>query len=324
MKRRAKARGKRVKAQRSAASKLKRRAAQSETAALTASPVVGAQREVPNLVRELNDAREQLAATSEVLHAISSSRGDLQPIFQSMLSSAARLCEAKFGSMWLAEGDGFRPVALYNVSPALAASRQPDQLIHFPPETPVGRVAMTKRLVHVADIRSDPGYAKGFAQLRELSDVGGARTLLMVPMLKGNELVGAYAIYRLEVRPFTDQQIGLVKNFAAQAVIAIENARLLNELRQRTDDLTERTADLTEALEQQTATSEVLQVISSSPGDLQPVFATMLERAARICGAKFGNIFRWDGDTMLIHLPPSPKHAGVHRFVPFISVRKAL
>ena len=147
---------------------------------------------------------------------------------------------------WLAEGDGFRPVALHNVPPALAASRQPDQLIHFPPETRVGRVAMTKRLVHVADIGPDPGYAKGFAPLRELADVGGARALLMVPMLKEHELAGVYAIYRLEVRPFTDQQISLVKNFAAQVVIAIENARLLNELRQ--------------SLEQQTATSDVLKV----------------------------------------------------------------
>jgi GAF domain-containing protein len=117
-------------------------------------------------------------------------------------------------------------------------------------------------------------------------------------MLKENELIGGFTLSRQEVRPFTDKQIALVTNFAAQAVIAIENARLLNELRQRTTDLTERTADLTEALEQQTATSEVLQVISSSPGDLQPVFQAMLEKAVRICDAKFGNIFRWDGDAL--------------------------
>ena len=117
-------------------------------------------------------------------------------------------------------------------------------------------------------------------------------------MLKESQYIGAIAIYRQEVRPFTDKQIALVKNFAAQAVIAIENARLLNELRQRTTDLTERTADLTEALKQQMATSEVLQVISSSPGDLEPVFATMLESAATMCGAKFGNIFRWNGEVL--------------------------
>jgi class 3 adenylate cyclase len=129
-------------------------------------------------------------------------------------------------------------------------------------------------------------------------ELGGVRTVLYVPMLKENELMGAFTLSRQEVRPFTDKQIALITNFAAQAVIAIENARLLNELRQRTDDLTERTADLTEALEQQTATSEVLQVISSSPGDLEPVFATMLEKAVRICDASFGNIYRWDGEAL--------------------------
>src|SRR5262249_36595883 len=118
-----------------------------------------------------------------------------------------------------------------------------------------------------------------------------------VPMLKDDELIGVIGVYRQEVRPFTDKQIELVTNFAAQAVIAIENTRLLNELRQRTDDLGQRTTDLTEALEQQTATSEVLQVISSSPGELEPVFATMLEKAVRICDANFGNIYRWDGET---------------------------
>jgi len=117
-------------------------------------------------------------------------------------------------------------------------------------------------------------------------------------MLKETGAIGVFALYRQEVRPFTDKQIELVQNFAAQAVIAIENARLLNELRRRTTDLTERTADLTEALEQQTATSEVLQVISSSPGNLEPVFATMLEKAVRICDANFGNIYRWDGDAL--------------------------
>ena len=129
-------------------------------------------------------------------------------------------------------------------------------------------------------------------------ELGGVRTFFAVPMLKDDELIGAFIVYRQEVRPFSDKQIALVRNFAAQAVIAIENARLLNELRQRTTDLGERTADLTEALEQQTATSEVLQVISSSPGDLQPVFATMLEKAVRLCDATFGDIYRWDGDAL--------------------------
>jgi class 3 adenylate cyclase len=139
-------------------------------------------------------------------------------------------------------------------------------------------------------------------------ELGGVRTVLAIPMLKENELIGSFSVYRQEVRPFTDKQIALVTNFAAQAVIAIENARLLNELRQRTTDLTERTTDLTEALEQQTATSEVLQVISGSPGDLQPVFATMLEKAIGICEAKFGNVYRWEDHALRIvatHNTPS-------------------
>ena len=132
---------------------------------------------------------------------------------------------------------------------------------------------------------------------------------MAVPMLKDDEVIGAFLLNRQEVRPFTDKQIELVQNFAAQAVIAIENARLLNELRQRTDDLSRRTADLTDALEQQTATSEVLQIISSSPADLEPVFETMLENAVRVCDAKFGGIFRWDGDALHLiathNMPPA-------------------
>jgi signal transduction histidine kinase len=241
------------------------------------------------LERERDEALEQQKATAEVLRIISASPGDLKPVFDAMLANAVRLCEAKFGFLWLADSDGFRPVALHNVPHALAFARRHDQVIHFGPETPIGRLGQTRRQVHVADITSDPGYIKGFRPLRELADIGGARTLLLVPMLKHKELVGAFAIYRLEVRPFTDKQIELVESFAAQAVIAIENTRLLNELRQRTDDLTK-------SLEQQTATSQVLSVISSSPGELERVFQTMLENAVRICEAKFGSLVRFDGE----------------------------
>jgi len=155
-------------------------------------------------------------------------------------------------------------------------------------------VSRTRQVVHIDDLRTTEPYLEGNRAVRSLADLGGARTLVTVPMLKENELTGVIGIYRQEVRPFTDKQIELVKNFAAQAVIAIENTRLLNELRQRTDDLRE-------ALEQQTATSDVLQVISSSPGDLTPVFQAMLENATRVCDAKFGNMFLFEGGPLPSH-----------------------
>ena len=148
-----------------------------------------------------------------------------------------------------------------------------------------------KKVVHIADLRAEKAYADRDPWIVAGVELGGVRTVLMVPMLKENELIGAFSVYRQEVRSFTDRQVALGQNFAAQAVIAIENARLLNELRQRT-------SDLTESLEQQRATSEVLQVISSSLGELEPVFATMLQKAVRICDATFGNIYRWDGDAL--------------------------
>ena len=190
--------------------------------------------------RLLNELRESLAqqtATSEVLQVISSSAGKLAAVFHSVLENATRICDAKFGMLWLAEGDGFRPVEMHGVPAALVEERHTDGAIHFGPDIPLGRVALTKQLAHVADIRDEPSYTKGFRPLVRLADVGGARTLLVVPMLKEKELVGAVAIYRTEVRPFTDRQIELVKTFADQAVIAIENVRLFEEIQEKNHQL---------------------------------------------------------------------------------------
>src|SRR5207344_1561671 len=183
---------------------------------------------------------------------------------------------------------GFQSVAVHGPA-AHVESRRRQPVIHPGPELPLGRLAHTRQIVHIADIRREQAYVEVEPTFVQLADAGGARTLLLVPMLKEKELVGAISIYRQQVRPFTDKQIELLQNFAAQAVIAIENTRLLNELRQRTDDLSE-------ALEQQTATSEVLRVISSSPGDLKPVFEAMLANALKICEAKFGMLYLWEGE----------------------------
>ena len=272
------------------------------------------------LLNELREALEQQTATAEVLEVISRSPGDLEPVFNTMLENAARICDARFGNIFRWDGNALYLAGTHNTPPALAEARgrapfRPD------PNSPLARMVETKTVAHIADAAAEKAYTEqrhpGIVAAVEL---GGTRTCLLVPMLKDNELIGVFSLYRQEVRPFADKQIALVTNFAAQAVIAIENARLLNELRRRTSDLTERTADLTEALEQQTATSEVLQVISSSPSDLEPVFAKMLENAARICDAKFGNIFRWDGVALHLvgthkHRPHSPSCSDVHPYV---------
>ena len=243
---------------------------------------------------DLSESLEQQTATSEVLQVISSSPGDLQPVFEAMLEKAVRICDAKFGNIYRWDGSAMRLVAAHNTPPAFAEARRRSALLSGP-KTAMGRMVATNAVVHVIDTAADEAYLERDASYVEAVELAGVRTLLVVPLLKDNGLMGAFTVYRQEVRPFAEKQIELVENFAAQAGIAIENTRLLNELRQRTDDLTERTAELTESLEQQTATSEVLKVISSSPGDLQPVFDAMLENAVRICEAKFGILYLHEG-----------------------------
>jgi GAF domain-containing protein len=249
---------------------------------------------------DLTESLEQQTATSEVLSVISSSPGELEPVFQAMLANAVRICEAKFGVLYLYGGGKFHSAALANPSPEFEAFLK--ELGEFVPDprTTLGRIVETRQTVHIVDVKTEPAYVDGEPLFVAVVNVGGYRTVVSVPMFKENELIGAILIYRQEVRPFTDKQIELVQNFAAQAVIAIENTRLLNELRQRTTDLTERTADLTEALEQQTATSEVLSVISSSPGELDPVFKAILDNATRICEANFGILALCEKDAIRI------------------------
>ncbi|MGB7693417.1 MAG: GAF domain-containing protein, partial [Pseudolabrys sp.] len=244
--------------------------------------------------RELSEALEQQTATSEVLKVISSSPGELEPVFNAMLENATRICDASYAAMWLHDGDGFRNAAFHGALPPAYTEQWQSGMAFDPgPHSPLTRMSQTRKPLQVADMQEDRAYRDGHPLAVASVDVAGIRTLVCVPMFKDGQLVGAIVIYRKEVRLFTDKQVELLANFAAQAVIAIENARLLNELRQRTDDLSE-------SLEQQTATAEILQTINESPGDLTPVFDTMVESAMRLCQGDYGHVYSYDGK--LLHL----------------------
>jgi GAF domain-containing protein len=260
------------------------------TAARQRGPsVVDLQEQLDARTRQLNEAIERENATAEVLRVISSSPGELAPVFEAMLANAVRLCEAKFGMLFLHERGALRIVATHNVPPEVREARRS---FRPHPDGTLGKVLRTKRTVHV-DLASTRAYAERHPATVEAVELGGIRTNVGVPMLKDEEVVGVIVVHRKEVRPFADKQVALLGNFAAQAVIAIENTRLLNELRQRT-------GDLSDSLEQQTASAEALQVIASSRGELEPVFATILTNATRLCGANFGNLYLCDGETFHI------------------------
>ena len=283
MKRRSRAGSKPAKARPRKALEPKGRSAPKALSHRGAAPAL--KTEVARLTRELREAVERQAATADLLKAMGRSAIDLQGVLDTLVRSAARLTQAEMGSLVQPEGSVFRQ---------LASCGYPQELDEFMQTHPVplgrgtitGRTLIEGKPVQVADVLADPEFT-----FIESVKIGGMRTMLGVPLLRDGVPIGVIVLSRRIVLPFSDAQIEVVQNFAAQAVIAIENARLLNELHQRT-------ADLSESLEQQTATSDVLKVISNSPGDLDPVFTSMLENAIRICDATFGNIYRWDGEVL--------------------------
>ena len=244
------------------------------------------------LLNELRESLQQQTASADVLKVISSSPGDLVPVFRSMLEKATQICGAKFGVMFRFADGAFRAISWLGNPPAYTIE-QP-HIVSEHPRNPLTRIVSTKKPVHISDLTKDRAYIEGNSRIVALVENAGARSLLVVPMVKNQELIGAIAIYWQEARSFTEKQMELISNFAAQAVIAIDNTRLLSELR--------------ESLQRQTATADVLKVVSASPGDMTPVFDAMLRNAMRLCEAKFGHILLYDGEGFhATHLHDAPK-----------------
>jgi GAF domain-containing protein/anti-sigma regulatory factor (Ser/Thr protein kinase) len=240
--------------------------------------------EVHAKTTDLQESLRHQTATSEVLKVISRSPGELNPVFQTILSSAISICDAQFGLLVLYEDGGFRCASMFNLPPAFAETFLRNPVIYPPPIDPLGRLIVTQQLVHVVDVKQEPAYLTGFPPIVELVELGGARTLLLVPMMREKSLVGVIAIFRQTIHAFSGKQIELVTSFGSQAVIAIENAHLLNETK--------------EALERQTATADILKVIASSPSNVQPVFEAIAERSKRLVDALSTTVFRLEDGVM--------------------------
>jgi two-component system, NtrC family, sensor kinase len=261
--------------------------------------------EAVELQKQLAEALQQQAASAEVLKIISSSPGDMKPVFEGMLVNALRICDAKFGHILLYDGERFHASHLHDVPPAYRRFWEQHGPISPNPNTGLSRLVRTKEVAHIPDLKADPAYAEREPLRVATVEQAGARSFLSVPMLKENELIGAIVIYRQEVRPFAEKQIDLVKNFADQAVIAIENARLFGEVQAKTHDLEE-------ALRYQTGSANILNVIASSPTDVAPVLKAIVESACKLCGAYDAVALLKEGDYLLFgaHHGPIPVETG--------------